>query len=165
MDSRIRDHLASTYFREYQLLRDELVGILSDDDLAFRPGGATFTLGELCREIGEIEHSYVEALKTFHQDSDWRNPDPLAARSVAALSAWFGDLDRDLLAAIEALTEHDAANRRITRHDYDVEDFSPLPAQELDIYREALLIFYGKVSIYLRAMGRDLPGHWREWIG
>ena len=49
--------------------------------------------------------------------------------------------------------------------DYGVDDFSPLPAQELDIYREALLIFYGKVSIYLRLMGRELPRHWQEWIG
>ncbi len=70
-----------------------------------------------------------------------------------------------MLAAIEALTEDDVANRRITRVDYDIDDFSPRPPQELDIYREALLIFYGKVSIYLRTMGRDLPGHWSQWIG
>jgi len=165
MNAIIRDHLATTYFKEYQVLRNELVGILSDDDLAFRPGSSTLTLGELCREIGEIEHSYVDALRTFQQDFSWRNPDPQVERSVAALSSWFADLDRRLLAAIEALSEDDVATHRISRHDFDVDDFSPLPPQELDIYREALLIFYGKVSIYLRAMGRDLPGHWRDWIG
>jgi len=165
MDPILREHLAATYFKEYQFLRDELVGVLSDDDLAFRVGGTTVTLGELCVEIGEIEHSYVEALRTFKQDFGWRNSDTQVVRNVAALAAWFADLDRDLLAAIEALTEHEAANRRITRDDVDVEGFSPLAAQELDIYREALLIFYAKVSIYLRAMGRDLPGHWGNWIG
>src|SRR5262245_15662830 len=163
MNSLIREHLAATYFKEYQVLRDELLEILSDDDLAFRPGGATFTLGELCREIGEIEQSYVDALRTFKQDFSWRNPDQRVVQSLAALSAWFAELDRDLMAAIEALTEQDAATRRIAR--YDVEGFSPLPAQELDIYREALLIFYAKVSIYLRAMRRDLPGLWGPWIG
>jgi len=165
MNTLIRDHLAATYFAEYQHLRNELVDMLRDDDLAFRPSPATFTLGELCREIGEIEHSYVDALKTFRQDFDRRNADPDVERSVAALSAWFADLDRSLLAAIEALTDDDVTNRRISRDDVDVEGFSPLAAQELDIYREALLIFYAKVSIYLRAMGKDLPGHWTVWIG
>src|SRR6185312_7765260 len=102
MQTLIRDHLAATFFAEYQVLRNELVDMLSDDDLAFRPSPATFTLGELCREIGEIEHSYVDALKTFRQDFGWRNPDPDVERSVAALSTWFADLDRRLLAAIEA---------------------------------------------------------------
>ena len=165
MNPLIRDHLASTYFEEYQLLRDELMGTISDDDLAFRPGGATFTLGELCREIGQIEHSYIGALRTFRQDFDWRAPNPQVEGGVSAMTTWFADLDRNLLAAIEALTEDDTANRRITRSDFDIEGFSPLPPQELDIYREALLIFYGKVSIYLRSMGRDLPGHWGDWIG
>jgi len=165
MNLTLRDHLASTYFAEYQSLRNELVDILRDDDLAFRPSPTTFTLGELCREIGEIEHSYVDALRTFRQDFGWRNPDPEVERTVGALSRWFADLDRSLLAAIEALTDDDVTNRRISRDDVDVEGFSPLAAQELDIYREALLIFYAKVSIYLRAMGKDLPGHWSVWIG
>ena len=165
MNTIIRDHLAATFFAEYQVLRNELVDILRDDDLAFRPSPAAFTLGELCREIGEIEHSYIEALKTFRQDFGPRGADPDVERSVSALSAWFADLDRDLLAAIEALTDDDVANRRIARVDYGVDDFSPRPPQELDIYREALLIFYAKVSIYLRMMGRDLPGHWSHWIG
>jgi hypothetical protein len=41
----------------------------------------------LCREIGEIQHSYIEALRTFHQDFDWRKPDPTIGRSVAGLTA------------------------------------------------------------------------------
>ena len=165
MNTLIRDHLAATFFAEYQVLRNELVDILRDDDLAFRPGPGTFTLGELCLEIGEIEHSYIDALKTFRQDFGLRGADPDVERRVSALSAWFADLDRDLLAAIEALTDDEVANRRIARVDYGVDDFAPLPPQDLDIYREALLIFYAKVSIYLRMMGRDLPGHWSHWIG
>ena len=165
MNSIVRDHLPATYFAEYQLLRNQLMELLTDDDLAFRPGAATFSLGELCREIGDIEHSYVDAFRTFRQDFAWHNPDPLMERSVVALKAWYAELDRDLLAALEELTEDDNANRRVKRGDFGVDDFSPLAAQELDIYREALLIFYGKVSIYLRAMGRELPEHWKAWIG
>lgn len=165
MNSLVRDHLPATYFPEYQLLRSELMDLLRDDDLSFRPGAGTFSLGELCREIGDIEHSYVEAFRTFRQDFSWRNPDPLVERSVAAAKAWYAELDRQLLAVLEGLSEDDIANRRIQRGDFDVDGFSPLPAQELDIYREALLIFYGKVSVYLRLMGRELPDHWSHWIG
>ena len=165
MNSLVRDHLPATYFAEYQLLRNELTEILKDEDLAFRPGVRTPTLGELCREIGEIERSYIEAFRTFRQDFAWRNPDVRVERDVSVLAAWYADLDRDLLSALDAITEVDIANRRVTRNDFDVDDFKPLPAQELDIYREALLIFYGKVSVYLRTMGIDLPGHWEAWIG
>ena len=163
MNSLVRDHLAATWFAGYQDLRTQLMGVLGDDDLAFRPGGATYTFGQLCREIGEIEHSYIEAIRTFRQDFEWRNPDPRSERTVAALSSWFADLDKDLQAAIEAVTDDDAANRRFFRA--DLPDFSPLLPQELDIYREALLIFYAKASIYLRVMGRELPGDWPVWIG
>jgi uncharacterized damage-inducible protein DinB len=165
MDRLLREYLEMTYFAEYQMLRDELMELLTDDDLSYRPGAATFSLGELCREIGEIEHSYVEALRTFRQDFDWRTPDPRVERSVGALREWYADLDRRLATALEALTEDEVANRRVTRHDFGVEGFSPLPTQELDIYREALLIFYGKVSIYLRAMGKVLSERWQAWIG
>ena len=163
MNSIVNVHMAATFFDSYQVLRDELVEILIDDDLGFRVGGTSASLGALCREIGEIEHSYVESFKTFRQDFDYRNPDPRLERSVGALSSWYAELDRELTAAVEALSEEAITTRQIAR-DFDV-DFAPLPGHQLDIYREALLIFYGKVSIYLRAMGKTLPGHWPAWIG
>jgi hypothetical protein len=161
----IRDHLAATYFEEYQALRRQLMAILRDDDLRFDLGGKTVTLGALCREIGEIEHAYVESFRTFTQDFGYRNEHPRLERSVDALVAWYADLDREMLAALETLSEDDIRERRIVRGDFDADFFSPLPRVQLDIYREALLIFYGKVSVYLRAMGRPLPGEWSDWIG
>ena len=165
MNSLVRVHMPATFFVDYQALRDELVAILTDDDLGFRVGGESATLGALCREIGEIEHTYVESFRTIRQDFDYRNPDTRVEKSLDALRSWYAELDRDLADAIAALSEDDIANRRIVRNDFDVSDFSPSPAVQLDIYREALLIFYGKVSVYLRAMGKPLPGHWPHWIG
>ena len=165
VNSLVRVHMPATYFGEYQELRQELIVVLTDDDLGFRFGGSSASLGALCREIGEIEHSYVESFRTFRQNFDYRNPDPLLETSVGALSSWYARLDADLMAAVEAISEHDVANRRIARNDFDIDDFSPLPHIQLDIYREALLIFYGKVSLYLRAMGKALPAHWEAWIG
>jgi hypothetical protein len=154
-----------TYFAEYQALRDQLLAVLTDEDLAMTLGGATERLGSLCREIGDIEHAYVESFRTFSQDFGYRSPDPAVERSVTALQRWYAKLDRELLAAVEALSEEDIAGRRIVRGDFDADFFSPLPAVQLDVYREALLIFYGKASIYLRAMNRPLPGDWADWIG
>jgi uncharacterized damage-inducible protein DinB len=163
MNSLVRDHMTATFFDSYQVLRDELMEILSDDDLGFHVGGTNASLGALCREIGEIEHSYVESFKTFRQDFDYRKPDPVVDESVDALSSWYVALDRELMAAVGALSEEAIQTRRIVR-DFDV-DFAPSASTQLDIYREALLIFYGKVSVYLRAMGKAQPGHWPQWIG
>lgn len=165
MNSLVRDHLPATYFPEYQMLRNELLDVLSDDDLAFQPGPAAVSLGALCREIGEIEHGYVGSFRTFRLRFDWHQQDVQVEQSIARLRTWFADLDGQLLAALEALSEEDVTGRRVLRDDFGVEDFAPLPAQNLDIYREALLIFYGKASIYLRLLGRELPGHWQAWIG
>ena len=115
--------------------------------------------------MGDVERSYVEGIRTFRQDFSWHQDDPAVVRSVAALAAWYAELDRDLLAALEAPAEDDVTTRRIARADFDPDEFLPLPLEDLDVYREALLIFYAKASIYLRLMGRDLPGHWGHWIG
>lgn len=165
MNSITAGYLAETFFPEYLGLRDQLMEILEDEDLGIRLGGETASLGALCREIGEIEHTYVQSFRTFRQDFSYRNPDPELERSVAALESWFAELDREMMAAVEALSEDDIANRRIIRSDFDQEYFSPLPKAQVDVYREALLIFYGKVTVYLRAMERPLPGQWADWIG
>lgn len=31
-----------------------------------------------------------------------------------------------------------------------------------EVYKVALLIFYGKISVYLKAMAKPRPQHWRE---
>ena len=165
MNSITASYLAETFFPEYQGLRDQFMEILADEDLRLRLGGETASLGALCREIGEIEHTYVQSFRTFRQDFSYRNADPELERSVADLKAWFAQLDRELMAAIGALSDDDIANRRIIRGDFDEAFFSPLPKVQLDVYREALLIFYGKVTVYLRAIERPLPGQWADWIG
>jgi len=165
VNSLLLQHLPATFFREYQDLRDQLVELLADEDLGYRAGGATASLGELCREIGEIERAYIESFRTFRLDFGYRHPDAQVMILVAALSAWYAELDRDLMETLEALSDDEVANRRIVRTDFEVEGFAPLPTVQLDIYREALLIFYGKVSVYLRAMGKTLPPQWEQWIG
>jgi hypothetical protein len=151
------------FFPGYQALRAQLMEILTDDDLGYRVGGANPSLGALCREIGEIERSYVESFKTFRLDFGYRNADPRLETSVAALSSWYAELDRELTAAIEGLSEDEVANRTIDRTDFP--GFAPLLLVQLDIYKEALLIFYSKVDVYVRALGKTPSEQWRKWIG
>jgi hypothetical protein len=145
----------------YQALRNQLMEILADDDLGYRLAGENATLGALCREMGEVEYAYIQSFRSFKQDFSYRNEAPGLEGSVENLSAWFAELDRELKATIEALSEEDIKSRTIDRGG----GFTLLPRIQLEIYKEALLIFYGKVSVYLKAMGKTLPKQWQEWIG
>lgn len=139
-------------------MRTELLDTLSDQDLLFSPGGTNMTLGELCREFGEIQHSYIESLKTFKQDWSYRNTEPGLATSVEKLKAWFAVLDADMEATLEAFSEDDLKKTIDRGYPFTVD-------VQLQIYLQALLIFFGKATIFIRAMNRPLPGAWQEWIG
>jgi uncharacterized damage-inducible protein DinB len=148
-------------FQMYQDLRDQMMAILTDEDLAFRPGGENPALGALCREIGEVERAYIESFKTYTLDFSYRNAEAGLEGSVERLSAWFAALDRELKAVVEGLSDDDIQSRVIDRGG----GFTLPPRIQLNIYQEALLIFYGKASVYLRAMGKTLPEQWRDWLG
>ena len=145
--------------RMYSALRDELMASLSDDDLAFSPGGENPTLGALCRELGETQQAYVQSFKTFRVDFSYRANDDAYLASVAKLQTWYADLDQKLEAALETVTDEDVANKTMDRGGYEV----PVHIS-LDILREAMLIFYGKVSVYLKAMGKERTEMWRDWV-
>jgi hypothetical protein len=152
----ILEHYYPT-FTMYQALRAQLMDLLEDADLVFTlPGNPS--LGALCVEIGETEQAYIDSFKTFKQDFSYRLDDPEMAGSVSGLQAWYARLDDDLRASIEALSEDDLKNKVIER------GFSVSPQIQLTIYNEALLIFYGKASVYLKAMGKTRPEQWVEWI-
>ena len=139
--------------------RLELLNTLSDADLAFTPGGTNMTLGALCRELGEIEHSYIESLKAFKQDWTYRNTEAGLDGSVARLKAWYQHMDDEMKSILTAFSDADLA-KMIDRNGFSV----PVDVQ-MDIYLQALLIFAGKASIFLRAMNRTLPGSMQDWIG
>lgn len=76
------------------------------------------------------------------------------------LKAWYQSLDADLDAVLTGLSDDAIQNKRIERgHDFS----SPVGVQ-FHIYREALLIFYAKADVYLRALGKRLDGPWTWWI-
>ena len=145
--------------RMYVGLREQLLDMLSDEDLAYSPGGHNPTLGELCKEMGEVQHAYAQSFHTFAVDFSWRSDDQRYTSSVAALKEWYAQLDADLEAALCTVSDEDMQTKQMERGGYTVELHI-----SLDILREALLIFYGKVSVYLKAMGRQPTGMWKDWI-
>lgn len=146
--------------KQTQALRNQLMEILSDGDLGYSPGGDNLTLGALCREMAEVQQSYILSFQTYEQDFGYRIEDPEIERSVAQLDSRFQAMDRELEAALATLSEEDIQNRVIDRGG----GFVVPPLLQFHIYREALLIFYGKASIYLKALGKTLPEQWRAWI-
>ena len=132
--------------------------ILTDADLAFKPGGSNPTLGELCKEMAEVESSYIGSLKLLTQDWSYRNPQPGLAQSVGQLKALYSKLDEQLKVTMEGLSDEDLT-KIIDR------GFPATVGTQLHIYREALLIFYSKVAVYLKAMNKTMPKQWKDWIG
>ncbi len=147
-------------FEEYQDLKDSFLAIVSDEDLAHHIPGSP-TLGELCKEVGETEQSYINSFKPpYKLNFRYRNPDASLAKSVSGLAAWYANLDKEFKDILEAFSDEEWEAAIIHRGTWPV----PL-RQNLDIYREALLIFCGKAWVHLHALGKSLPEHWRDWIG
>lgn len=141
-----------------QALRLQLMGVLSDADLTFSPGGANIPLGALLVEMGEVQRSYIDSFMTHKHDWSWRQPDKTLSGSVSRIAAWYSELDAELKQVMEAMTDADLQKT--------IDRGWPVPvAGQLHIYREGLLIFYARASIYLKAMNKALPGDWPMWIG
>lgn len=147
-------------FRLYQSLRNQMMELLEDKDLDFTIGQNNPSFGSLCREIGEVEHSYIESFRTFRMDFSYRAEEPELDRNVERLTHWYIALDHELEQAISDLSQEDIDNRKIDRGG----DFILSPQIQLEVYKEALLIFYGKSSVYLKALNKELPDQWRQWI-
>jgi hypothetical protein len=140
-------------------MRTQLLDSLSDADLAFSPGGANMTLGALCREMGEVEHAYALSLQTFTQDWSYRNREAGLENSVARLKAWFQTLDDELQTTAAAFSDEDLT-KTVDRNGFA----TPVDLQ-LDVYLQALLIFFGKATVYLKTMNKPLSQTFQEYIG
>ena len=141
-------------------MRTSMLHSLTDPDLAARvPGNPS--LGELCREMGNVERCYIEAFMT--RQLVWglqRDDSPATAASVEKLTAWFQALDEEFASVLHTLPEADFQALHIER------DGRVLPADAFyQNYHEALLIFCGRCSVYLRMLGKPLDDQWLSWIG
>lgn len=144
-----------------QSVRYALLEALTDSDLAYKLPGDNPTLGELCREMGEVEHSYIESFKTFRLDWSYRATEPELATSVARLQAWYRALDEEFETVVRGFSEEDLHQKQIDRG----QGFVLSPSVQFQIYHEALLMFYAKASVYLKALRKTVNDEWRAGIG
>ena len=145
----------------YRQLRDDLMVELSDDDLTYSPGGENDSLGVLCRQLGEVQKGYVESFKTFSTAFDYETDDEEMESRADRIRAWYQQLDDELEEVLETLSDEEVDNRLIVR----TETFKLPAVIHLDVFREALIIFFGKVSVYLKSMNRTRPTKWDKWLG
>lgn len=142
-------------------LRDKLLDMLTDQELAYKLPGNNPTLGELCEEMGQIQQVYTQSFKTLRHDWDYRYVKPETPNSVASLKDWFKKLDAELVEALSGLSEEDIHTKQIDRG----HGFTPSPFVQFQIYREAILIFYAKASVYLKALEKPYSEEWKRWVG
>ena len=148
------------YLEGCHMMRGGALERLSDADLRFSPGGDNLTLGELFKQLGEHQHSYVQSLVTLKQEWSYRTDEAGIATSVAQLKRWFEQLDAEMNEMLNRFDESDL-QKLVDRTNGSIR---PIISQ-LDIYLQTMLIFFGKVVVYFRAMQKPLPPSIAEYIG
>lgn len=141
----------------YRERRDELLGTLQDSDLSFALGGDAPTFRALIVDLADTEAAYTESFRSFTMLFNLE-ADTSGEETVADLQEVFTRLDGELEAVLETLGPEDLA-RQVDRGGHTLP-----PQLHLEVLREAHLIFYGKASVYLKVMGKPLPGEWPTWI-
>jgi hypothetical protein len=130
------NNLFEEEIRGHHSMRDHLLTVVSDADLA---------------------HSF----ETFALDWAHRQYPSPASITVASLKAWFEAQDDAMQAALSRFTEEELHVDRIDRG----HGFVASPFVQHQIYREAVYILYGKLSVYLKALERDAGAEWAAWVG
>jgi len=135
-------------------LRTEVLDAVDDADLAYRLPNCP-SLSEVLGDIGAVEAAYTASFHTFVLHFDQIAP---ALDTVAAFKDWFAKLDHDLVATLSALSDEDLGR--------PLERGRTMP-MEIVFYtfREAILVFATKASLYLRALGKPMPEQIAKWVG
>jgi hypothetical protein len=140
-------------------VRDSGLAALSDEDLAFRIPGCP-TVGDLVVELGDVEFAYTRSFSTFVLRFESNAPGREQVTNAAAAIDWLHGLDVQLKEALAALSDTDLSGKQVERGGWKM----PVIAN-FHTYREALLILLGKLDLYLKALGKELPETWTEWLG
>lgn len=147
--------------RGHHSMRDHLLTVVSDADLGYEMPGDNPTLGELLIDMGDLQGVYTHSFETSSLDWTYRRLPPPEEITVAGLRAWFDAQDDAMKAALDRFTEAELHVDRIDRGG----GFIASPFVQHQVYREAVYIFYGKLSVYLKALERDAGDQWAGWVG
>ncbi len=140
-------------------VRDLALNRIGSDDLAFSLSGCP-TIAELVMVMGDVEWAYIQSFKTFSLEFGAPASGRDSVTSGEAAAEWLRDLDLQPKEAVAALSDGDLTGRQVERGGWQM----PAPAN-FHTYREAVLIFFGKLDCYLHALDKDMPEEWLAWVG
>ena len=140
-----------------QKLRHDVLDAISDEDLGHTLGGDTLSLAELLLQQGRWEDDYVQAWRTLEMRHGSQSAPE--QQTVAGFRAWFADIEQAVRTTLEAMSDEELS-RPVKRGTHSL----PL---EITVYtyRESLIIFAGKASLYLRSLGRPVSAHLKGFVG
>jgi hypothetical protein len=147
--------------RGHHSMRDHVLTLVSDADLDYKLPGQNPTLGGQLVELGNLQGVYTHSFATFELDWAHRELPPPSPLTVAGLQAWFDAQDAAMKSAMDRFTEEELRVDRIDRG----HGFVASPFVQFQVYREAVYIAYGKLSVYLRALERDAGPNWAAFVG
>ena len=155
------NNLFEEEIRGHHSMRDLLLTVVSDADLSYKMPGWNPTLGELLIEMGDLQGVYTHSFATLTFDWAHRQLPPPAPVTVSSLKDWFAVQDDAMAAALGRFSDEELRVNAIDRGN----GFVASPFVQHQVYREAVYIFYGKLSVYLKALERDAGQDWAGWIG
>ncbi len=142
------------------VLASALKGVTAAD-LEFTPPGDNVSLGELCRGMGDVAYAYAESFRTGTMDFSLSAEDRHSPRNGKELAEWIRAQEELLKNSIRRYSDEELNTKVVDRGGgWEIQ----LQTQ-FHVYREALLIFFGKLDVYLRLMKKERPEQWVQWVG
>ena len=102
------NNLFDEEIRGHHSMRDHLLTVVSDEDLAYELPGQNPSLGGLLVEMGDLQGVYTHSFETFTLDWKHRRLPPPASMTIAGLRAWFDAQDHAMKTALDRFTDERA---------------------------------------------------------
>ena len=138
-------------------VRNEGLGALTDEHLALALPGDNPTLGALIGELYTMELAYSASFSTFR--TDFSSIGKIAFDDAKDMTGRFETADAEIKSTIAALSDTQI---------YELVDrggWSVPAIVNFHIYREGVVIYLGKIDVYLRAFGITRGDKWKGWFG
>lgn len=158
------NQIEKDFFQLLDMGMDVLASVLtkiSADDLELKPAGTELSMGELCRQMCDTAHAYTESFLSKDMDFELRAPERDGPSTGAEFATYLRQLETRMKEVIRSFSDDDLATVKIDRE----ERWMVPPVLQFHIYREALLIFFGKLDVYVRMLNVERPVLWVRWVG